>query len=532
MDLAITRTPNRRRATVGALAAVAAASLAVAGCGGSSTSAGAGPAEVAAFVPAGSPVYFEFSTAADGAQWQQALALAKRFPGYDTAIGKVTSDLAGQGVDFVNEVKPLLGSSAAVGVFDINGLKAKSTASAVVAIDLADGKDADVVKLIQSGKDPAKKIGEHAGVDLYGDQDAVIAVLDGTAIVSDSTANVNRAIDAHRGGSSQTMVGSDRLDQAFADLPDEVLAQGFIDIGAMLKIAESEGGAEVTKQLASSGIGADASLGVSVSAEADGVRIKAVGHSLGSGYGAGEAFTPTLVDHVPADALAYIGAKNLYAAGEGLVKQLSAQNPEVKKQLSQVSLAFPLLGINLDDIKGLTSLEHAIVVTKGSPTPGVVAALEVADPAKATATLDQLRKSVPPLLASSGKKIPPFTAVQLANGVSGWRSAIDPRAGVVYGVDGNLALIGTRPDAVKAVQQPSAKLSDDPAFEAATRQMPSKVDSFVWVNGEELLPNLEALGALNDAPKDAIANLRPVKNLAAWSTGGDTPTFEAFVTIR
>ena len=532
MHRAITRIPVRRRAT-GVLAAVAAASLAVAGCGGSSSaSTGAGAAGVAAFVPAGSPVYFEFSTAADGAQWRQALALAKRFPGYEKAISSVTGNLASEGIDFANEIKPLLGSSAAVGVLDITGLGVNQKASAVMALDLADGKDADAVKLIQSGKDPAAKIGEHDGVALYGDKNAVIAVLDGTALFSDTKDNVNRAIDAHRGGKAQTMAGSARLDQAFADLPDEVLAQGFVDVGALLKIAESEGGSAVAKQLATSGVGADASLGVSVSAEADGVRIKAVGRSLGSGYGAGESFTPTLVDHVPADALAYIGVKNLYSAGEKLVAQLGSQNPEIKTSLSKASLALPLLGINLDDIKGLTSLEHAIVVTKGTPTPGVVAALQVAEPAKAKATLDQLRKSAPPLLAASGKKIPPFTAVQLANGVSGWQSAIDPRAGVVYGVDGNLALIGTRPEAIKAVQEPASKLSDDPAFQAATRQMPSKVDSFVWVNGEELLPNLEALGVLKNAPKDTVPNLRPIKNLAAWSTGGDAPTFEAFVTIK
>jgi hypothetical protein len=532
MDLAITRTRSRRRARGVVVAAVAAASLAVAGCGGGGTSTGAGAAGVAAFVPAGTPVYFEFSTAADGAQWRQAIALAQRFPGYGKAISRLTGDLASEGIDFANEVKPLLGSAGAVGVFDIRGFGSKDKVSALVALDLADGKDADVIKLIQSGKDPAKKVGEHDGVDLYGDQDAVIVVLDGTALFSDDRENVTRAIDAHRGGEAQTMAGSAKLDQAFADLPDEVLAQGFVDIGALLKIAESEGGADVAKQIASSGIGADASLGVSVSAETDGVRVKAVGRSLGSAYGAGESFTPALLDHVPADALAYVGVKNLYSAGEKLIAQLGGQNPEVKKGLSQASLALPLLGINLDDIKGLTSLEHAIVVTKGAPTPGVVAALEVAEPAKAKATLDQLRKTAPALLGASGQKIPPFTAVELANGVSGWQSPIDPRAGVVYGVDGNLALIGTRPEAIKAVQAPASKLRDDAAFQAATRQMPSKVDSVLWVNGEELLPSLEALGVLKDAPKEALPNLRPLKNIAAWSTGGDTPTFEAFLTIK
>ena len=102
MHLVISRMPVRRRAT-GVLAAVAAASFAVAGCGGGGgASTGAGAAGVAAFVPAGSPVYFEFSTAADGAQWRQALTLAKRFPGYEKAISSVTGNLASEGIDFAN----------------------------------------------------------------------------------------------------------------------------------------------------------------------------------------------------------------------------------------------------------------------------------------------------------------------------------------------------------------------------------------------------------------------------------------------
>jgi hypothetical protein len=62
--------------------------------------------------------------------------------------------------------------------------------------------------------------------------------------------------------------------------------------------------------------------------------------------------------------------------------------------------------------------------------------------------------------------------------------------------------------------------------------MPSKVDSLLWLNGEELLTALDAGGVLKDAPAGVIANLRPLKNLAAWSTGGDKPTFEAFLTIK
>jgi hypothetical protein len=523
-----------------AVAAMAAASLAVAGCGGGQASTGAGASDVAGFIPAGSPVYVEVSTDVGGTQWTQTVALAKRFPGYGKLVAKVTDQLANEKIDFAGQIKPLLGSAAAVGVFDIKGLADNSPDPSVVgAIDLADGKEADFVKLITTGKDPAKKVGQHDGVDLYGDSNATFAVLDGTVLVSDTPERVNRAIDAHRGGKSQTMAGSAKLDAAFAELPDEVLAQGFVDLGAVVRLAStagggtaSAGGAAIAEQLKKSGIGADAAIGLSVSAEADGVRIKAVGLGVTQTAGTTEPFTPKLVEKVPADAIAYAGFKNAYSLGAHVIKQIGGQDPQVKKALSQASLVLPLLGINLDDVKGLTSLEHALVVTKGTKVPGAVLVLEVVDPARAGATLDTLSKTVPALLDKSGTKIPAFTKVTLANGVSGWQSPITPKAGVVYGVDGNLAFIGTLPEAVRQVQAPVSKLTDDPAYQAATRQMPSKVDALLWLNGEELLTTLDGLGALKDAPDDVIANVRPLKNIAAWSTGGDKPTFEAFLTIK
>ena len=540
MRLVIPRALTSRRTTGGVVAAVAAASLAFAGCGGGQASTGAGASDVAGFIPAGSPVYIELSTDVGGTQWMQALALAKRFPGYGKLVADVSDQLTNQKIDFAGQIKPLLGKAAAVGVFDIKGLADNSPdPSVVAAIDLANGKEADFLKLIQSGKDPAKKVGQHDGVDLYGDSHTTFAVLDGTVLVSDTPERVDRAIDAHRGGKSQTMAGSAKLDKAFAELPDQVLAQGFVDLGAVVRLAgtaggstASAGGAAIAEQLKKIGIGADAAIGLSVSAEADGVRIKAVGLGLTQMAGATESFTPKLVEKVPADAIAYVGFRNAYSLGAQLIKQIGGQDPQVKQALSQASLALPLLGINLDDVKGLTSLEHALVVTKGTKTPGAVLALEVADPAKAGATLDTLSKTAPALLAKMGTKIPAFTKVALANGVSGWQSAITPRAGVVYGVDGNLALIGTLPEAVRQVQAPVSKLTDDPAYQAATRQMPSKVDGLLWLNGEELLTTLDGLGVLKNAPDNVIANVRPLKNLAAWSTGGDKPTFEAFLTIK
>ena len=531
---ASTLRPSRRRALATGVALAAGASLAFAGCGGSSTKTAAGASDVAGFLPAGSPVYIEASTDLDGSQWTQALALASRFPGYPDLVAKAGKELAAEGVDFNAEIKPLLGDAAAIGIYDVKGLDAQSPDPKFVgAIDLADGKDAEFISLITSGKDPAKKVGVHDGVDIYADgEDGVLAVVDGKAVIADSKEDVGRAIDAHRGGAAQTMAGSARLAGALAELPDEVVAQGFVDFAELMKTAGDSANADLAKQLSAAGIGPDASLAFSVSAETDGVRLKGVGVGFTNAATDAETFTPKLVSRVPADAIGYVELRNLYGQAEKGLAQL-AGNPDLAKSLTQAKAVLPLLGVTLDDVKSLTSGQHGFIVTKGVPTPAVVAALEVDDPARATKTLDNLRTSVPTLLSSFAKtKIPPFTQVTLGNGVKGWESAISPEAGAVYGVDGGIAYIGTKAEAIRTVQAPAATLADDPAFQAATRQMPAKVTSLIWVNGEGLLTTLDGLGVLKDAPKETIANVRPLKNIAAWSTGGDKPTFEAFLTIK
>ena len=156
------------------------------------------------------------------------------------------------------------------------------------------------------------------------------------------------------------------------------------------------------------------------------------------------------------------------------------------------------------------------------------------DGAEAQATLDKLRAGIPALVKtfSPDAQIPDWSRVPLAGGVQGWRLPLSPEAGVVYGVDGDLAIIGTSVNAVTSVQRPVAPLSGSAAFQEGTAGMPEQVTSVLWVNLQDGIDALRNAGAFADASPEVIANLRPLKSLAAWTTAGDMPTFEVYLRIR
>ncbi len=535
------------------LVAVGAFGLAACGGGSSSTSAGAGAAETASYIPAGSPIYLEASTDLSSSQWQTALDVAHRFPGYQKLIDEAKASLAKEGKDFERDIRPLLGDSAALAVTDLGDVgSAKASAGSgatgtdsssdrgragsppvIVVIRIAAGKEAEVQKLLlESATGSVTQAGTFEGATIYKDSannDMQWAtVTDGAVVIASTEGGLKSSITARKSGNS--LAKNAKLSSAFADLPSEVIVQGFVDVGAITNLARARGGEAVTKQLQATGLGPDSALAASLTAEQQGLRVKAVAIKVGNAATQSPAFTPTLTKQVPANALMYLGMANLFETGRRTLEPAMAQDPKVKSGAQQARGALALVGVSVDDLKTLFGGESAVVVTPGSQQmPGVSAILGTEDGGKAQAILDRVREKV---VALSGGKIPAFSPVSLANNVKGWESKIDPKASLVYGVDGNNAFVGSSADAVRQVQAPTSTLVDDAAYKAATAQMPAKVSSVMWLNGELLWNTIEAAGGFKNAPPEALANLRPLRNLAAWSTQGDTPTVEAFLTVK
>lgn len=517
MGLKIKESPWRRKPAALLVGAVAASALAVAGCGGGGSGSGASPGVVASYVPAGSPVYLEATTDFNGPQWTQVDKLAKLFPAYPKLRADLERSLESGNVNFDTEVRPLLGGRAAIGVLSIprsssiqagasRGKGASTAPAAAVAAAASDTQAVGVVEIAKGKQDAMKALlvksgaaaaGTYDGAALYTSKDrsSVAAVTSDALVVSDTKARVEKSLDAHKAGGDKTLGGTARFADAIGKLPADVFGQAYLDLGGIVDRA-----GQSSAQLQQLGLGdyRNATLAASIAAEPDGVRVKGV---VSGAPDAGQsAFSPSLDAKAPADAIAYLGFDNLSAGVQRIVQQVRAsQSEDARKQLDSLETQLPaLLGVPLADLSALASGEQAVVVTPstGAKEPGAVLAMQVADGARATSTLDRLRANLPRIVQMLGDKkpLPAWQKVPLAGGVTGWRLPLSPKADAVYGVDGKLALVGTSARAVTAVQRPTAPLSDSAAFKAATSGMPDQVTSLAWINIQQVVDSARRLG--------------------------------------
>ena len=140
-------------------------------------------------------------------------------------------------------------------------------------MDIADGKDQAVTALLAKQSAPA---GDHDGVTYYKatDGDTLTAVTDGALVITDSESALFAALDAHEAGGDKTLAGTDKFTDALGKLPDEVFAQGYLDVGSFVRqtIAQSP----QLGQLGQLEGFQDAVVAASVAAEPDGVRVKGI----------------------------------------------------------------------------------------------------------------------------------------------------------------------------------------------------------------------------------------------------------------
>lgn len=403
-------------------------------------------------------------------------------------------------------------------------------------VALADGKRGDLEALLT--ENGATKSGDHQGASLFVDEDGgdttVVAVTDDAVVIADGRDRVVAALDAHASGGDATLAGTSRFADAIGKLPQDVFGQMYLDVGALAQ----SGMASVPEFGQFGGLGElqNGVMAASLLAEPDGLRIKGVTTGV-EDITRPAAFSPALVSQVPADTLAYFEVADVSSAISREVETFLAEaDPEVAEQARAFAASIPqMLGVTIDQLIALGSGQQALAVLPGAgEMPGIAILSKVDDGAQAQTTINAIRDAVPQLLSMFGgsqANAPAWKSVSLPGGVTGSHLVLDDELGVVLAVSGDLVVVASSPAAAAAVLKPDTSLADAPDFSAGTAGMPDSVEGLSWINITEGVAQAGRAGAFEDAPAETLANLRPLRSAAGWVSGGDEPTFEAFIRI-
>jgi len=312
--------------------AAALGAIALAGCGGNDTTAGAAAIGLA---PADAIGYAELDSSLDSDQWRKVQALLDRFPSKPQFVVELDKQLSQEQLQWERDIDPALGET-------------------VAAIWV--GNSADDVVVATQPDDDAKL---RALVDKLADQadtEYVIGEADGWTVV----AKQQSAIDALKSGDGE-LADNDGYQAALDELPDERLAFGWVSERALP--------ADFPKLEFPWIAGA-------IEARDDGAAATLVERLTGD---PGESYTSRRIDEAPADALAF----------------LSFDTKSLRGQTSSLAPLANLLGIRVDQLVADIEGEGAFWVLPAAGFPEVTLVLTTSSPERTQQQLRQLFEGAP-----------------------------------------------------------------------------------------------------------------------------------------
>jgi Protein of unknown function (DUF3352) len=473
-----------------ALALFAALALLAAGCGGKKQAAVSSSA--APLVRADLLSFGGIDTDFGSSQWKQLDTLAKKFPGRDDAIKSLKESIAGEGLDFDNDIKPALGPELDYAV------AAGATVNDTTAVGLLQPADEGKFKeLVDKEK-------------AHSDSKSVYRKLDdGWYAIADNQAD----IDAVLKGSGTALSDESLYKDAVAKQPADALAKAYVngpELGKLVqKAIEARGNG-----LSSSTTGLENidSVSASLSAETDGVRIHGAAQGSGSNQllGPGD-YSAKLLDETPSDAFAFLDFRGGENLGSGL-DQLSGPFESA-------------LGVTLQDVLDLLKNENGLYVRPGAVVPEFAAFLGASDTTKGMATLTKLAGRI---AVGGGATLTGGAEKTLSFGT---------QFALHFGVKDGKIVLTNNAGGISQVGSPSESLADSADFKEAkdAAGLPDSNAGFFYFDLKNTIPLIEGFAGLagQKIPAQVSENLRPLRSFLAWSAGsGDSRTFDAFLEIK
>ena len=471
------------------IALLAALALLLAGCGGNdATNAAAVAGEVAEIVPADVQLVFAVETDPESEQWRRADELLDRFPGKDELFEAFGDGLSREGLSFGGDVLPALGDE-----------------TYVVLRDVSD----DEVVLITKPRDPEKL----AELLRESDEPSATREVDGWTLVAESEA----ILDAF-GEDGDRLADADWFADAQDRVEDDALVTMLVNGAAAQKASE----ASIPERCRSAEQGElDYAVGT-LTAEEEGLRML----FAASGEGAEELVgDETLLEHVPAGAIVYLGSPGFGAAGTALADQLRCAL-DAGGGLD----AEAVLGTSLEDVLDLFAGGLAAWVRPAALIPEISVLLEPEDDARAVELLDTLVERAGGFLGveASPRRVGDVEARELRVGP----------VTILYGAGDGRLVVTTAASGFESLSGDGGSLEDDEAFRDArdAAGIGDDAEVYAYVDLDRVVELLTAVAAFSEesVPDEVRANLEPLDTVVAWGDLGDPNEPEAgvFLAIR
>jgi hypothetical protein len=234
--------------------------LLIAGCGGDDS--GNALDSTLAFLPKDTVFAMAVDTDVEGDQYKAVSALVDKFPFGDQAkssLRRQLEQLSG-GVNFNDDVKPILGNPAVLGAADAEAITGDSN-NFVLALQAKDqGALEDLVDKLKP-----RELGEASGATLYEEGGTEFAVKDDLFVIADDESRLKSTLERADGDDH---FDEDSFDEALDGLPEGALARIYTDVEALLKADPDSVDARKVKW-----VGALRTLGLTATAKDDAVDV-------------------------------------------------------------------------------------------------------------------------------------------------------------------------------------------------------------------------------------------------------------------
>jgi len=491
------------------LAALAA--LFASGCGGSSSdsSSGSDPASV---VPAQAPIYIDFTLRPEGETKQNIEALAKEIAGIDNLGDLIVSELEksaneeGEDFNFEKEVEPWLGEEGGLFLQEYEESDFEGYGAALQTED--EGEASEFVDKQVEASDEDFKDGSYEGVDFKVQEDeTTIGVFEGLVVFAENEAIFKSMVDASGG---ENLAGQDTFTSATGNVPDESVADLFVDIGRL--IDEAGGEIDSETQLFLDAISIEPEEATMVASLVPGSGYAEIDFSSDlSGDNPPSGDASELLGSLPGTSVAAFASAEFGKRFNEGIDQIDEQGIPGEVPPHKLKGAMKEAGIDLESIAGSIGDAGAYVTGNSESSLGGALVLTTDSATQAKNTVNNIGL----FLRSTGT--PGIT--KITEGASGFsvRSAEFGRQPVVVAAKGSRIAIGYGlAPTLASFQESGQTLSDSPAYKDALSAL-GDTPIAVFVDGPSALKLASALIPSDD---EGFKEAKPYLNKVDYAALG------------